>query len=225
MYRIKICGMTNATDLRAAVAAGADAVGWNFCAHSSRYIQPSVAAELRSDIPQHVKSVGVFVNESVDRVRQIAELVSLDMVQLHGDELPGDVESLAPLVVYKAVRLGPGQVESIVEYVRSCADRRPIDGLLVDAYVPGQFGGTGQTVDWGLVQQLGQQLQQWLPVSRLVLAGGLDPTNVENGIRATNVGAVDVASGVESSPGRKDALAMQQFVAACRRGFSTPTAD
>ena len=204
---VKICGITKPEDALCAVEAGADALGFVFWHMSPRKVEPARAAEIARALPRSVLRVGVFVDTPRDEMARIADEVGLDMLQLHGDEPPEALEGL-PRRVIKAVRVGKGfEAEDALRYAGKAA------GILVDTRLPGetQFpGGTGVTFDWSLVAGLARR------VPFLMLAGGLSPDNVADAIRAVRPHAVDVSSGVEGLPGRKDPLKIRAFVAAAR---------
>ncbi|HTN77312.1 MAG TPA: phosphoribosylanthranilate isomerase [Pirellulaceae bacterium] len=211
MFKIKICGITNLTDAAAVAAAGADAVGLNFYARSPRYVEPPLAKVIAQSLPPGICKVGLFVNHSPTQIRQLFEQVGLDLIQLHGDETPADVAELRGLPVLKAFRAEADLLSQVLRYVEACQQAAaPLTGVLVDAYQPGSYGGTGAKADWPTASALREQLGD-LP---LILAGGLTPANVAEALLAVRPYGVDTASGVESSPGCKDAQRVQQFVAA-----------
>jgi phosphoribosylanthranilate isomerase len=219
IFRIKICGITNVADAVAAVDAGADAIGLNFYHGSKRCVSVAEARRVAGAIADRVERVGVFVNASVDEIRQICRDASLHLIQLHGNEPPELLRSLKKdFCIIRARRLDERGMLAIGEDVDACckiAGVRP-DAILVDAAAAGQFGGTGHTVDW---QQLADH-RQWMSGIPLILAGGLTPDNVAEAIRVVRPHAVDVASGVESAPGKKDAAKVRDFVAAARAAFA-----
>jgi phosphoribosylanthranilate isomerase len=204
---VKVCGITSPEDARVAVEAGVDALGFVFFARSSRRTTLDRAAEIAHALPATVRRVGVFVNESPDEMARVADRVGLDLLQLHGDEPPEALEALARPAI-KAVRVGRGFApDEALRYAGTAA------GLLVDTRLPGEAeppGGTGIPFDWSLVQGLAGR------VPFLMLAGGLHPGNVADAIRAVRPHAVDVASGVEARPGRKDPEKVRAFVRAAR---------
>lgn len=202
--RIKICGMTEKVAIQEAVAAGVDALGFIFAPASSRRVQPEVVRELVASLPPFVDTVGVFYNQEAGLIREIVEYCRLTMVQLHGDEDPEFCAAL-PVRVLKAIRIGSHSRAADLGAYRGRAC-----GLLLDTYQPQQAGGTGQTFDWNLVAQLA-------PPAPVVLAGGLDPFNVAEGIERVRPFAVDFNSGLENAPGRKDSTLIRQAVAAVRR--------
>jgi phosphoribosylanthranilate isomerase len=202
--RIKICGITNLEDALIAVGAGADALGFVFAAGSPRRVTPDTAARIAGRLPPFVARVGVFVNESAEKVRETAALCGLDTLQFHGCETPAFCREFAPLKVCKAFRVeSAASLESLPDY--------PVDAWLLDSFVPGQAGGTGAVFNWDLAaaaQRHGRPL---------VLAGGLTPGNVAQAIEQVRPYAVDVSSGVEAAPGRKDPARVIAFCEAVRR--------
>ncbi|WP_164009272.1 phosphoribosylanthranilate isomerase [Pyxidicoccus trucidator] len=199
--RVKVCGITRLEDARATWDAGADALGLNFYAKSPRYVDLSTAAALAATRPPLGAVVGVFVNAPADAVRATVLECGLTAVQLHGDE-PPEACSGYGVPVIKALRIrGPEDVARAREYV-GVGD---VAGLLLDGAAPG-YGGGGVGFDWSLVAQLSGS---GVPV---LVAGGLKPSNVAEAVRATRPYGVDVASGVESSPGIKDLDAVRAFV-------------
>ena len=203
--RIKICGVTRPDDLRAAADAGADAVGFNFYPESPRYVTPATATSLVRLTPAGIVSVGVFVQATAREMRAAAIRLGLQEVQWHGDG-PAPAGSCGPYPLVASYRVqGPIDLEAIRANVARCQ----FAAVLIDAHVPGQFGGTGQTAPWHL-------LSGFDPGVPVILAGGLTPENVAEAVRIVRPWGVDVASGVESSPGRKDAEKMRRFVEAVR---------
>lgn len=200
--RIKICGLTREEDVDAAVAAGADAIGFVFYPPSPRYITPQRAAVLAQRIPPFVDVVGLFVNESPKVVREACEALSINILQFHGDEDVAYCRQFARPYL-RAARVRPGL--DLVEFVGSFPDAR---GLLLDAFVEG-YGGGGHVFDWTLIPP-------GLP-GFLVLSGGLTAANVGAAIERVRPVAVDVSSGVEMSKGIKDHSKIAAFVAAVRK--------
>ena len=201
--RIKICGLTRAVDLQAAVALGADAIGFVFYPPSPRALSATQAAELAQHLPPFVTLVGLFVNETPEQVRDILRQVPLQLLQFHGDE-DGAYCRQFGLPYIKAARVRPGL--DLLEYAAEFPDAR---GLLLDAFVEG-YGGAGQTFDWTLIPT-----NPPLPLP-LILSGGLDADNVGAAIRQLQPWAVDVSSGVEipgaGHKGLKDAARMAAFI-------------
>lgn len=202
--RVKICGITCPEDGVMAARAGADAIGLVFWPKSPRHVELAAAREIASAVPPLVVRVGVFVDPSAEVIAQAVEAGGLDVLQLHGSESPESLVGL-PRRAVKAIRVGPGfDVEAAMRYEGRAA------GLLLDTHVPRAPGGSGETFDWSLVQELRPR------ASYLILAGGLDPANVALAIRAVRPDAVDVSSGVESRPGQKDADKVRAFIKAVR---------
>ena len=214
MFRIKICGVTTVDDACAAVQSGAEMIGINFYADSPRYVSPEQARAIAVEVPQ---TTGVFVNASAEQINRIAESAGLDWVQLHGDEPPellADIRDDLPIIRVRC--LGAGGVGAIADDLEACRTKgREPAAVLVDATVPGQYGGTGKTADWSALKNDRDCLGE-VP---LILAGGLEAGNVAEAIGAVRPMAVDTASGVESSPGMKNAAKMQAFCAAAASAF------
>jgi len=207
MTRVKICGITNFEDARAACEAGVDAIGLNFYPRSPRALSIEKAVELRALIPSGVQVFGVFVNAEVAEVMEIFRNVRLDALQLHGDESPTTVAQLARIApVFKALRVGPDFSAVTLESYPG------VSGFLFDTADagPGQYGGTGRLADWEVAQQVARS-------HRVILAGGLNADNVAAAILQVRPYGVDVASGVEASPGAKDHSQLREFVREARR--------
>lgn len=200
--RIKICGLTREEDVDAAVAAGADAIGFVFYPPSPRYVPPQRASELVKRIPPFVDVVGLFVNEAPETVRAVCRQVPINLLQFHGDEDTAYCQQFA-YPYLRAARVRPGI--DLVEFARSFPDAR---GLLLDAFVEG-YGGGGHVFDWTLIPA-------GLP-GFLVLSGGLTAANVGDALRRVRPVAVDVSSGVEVGKGIKDHSKIAAFVAAVRK--------
>ncbi len=207
--KIKICGITNLDDALAAVEAGADMLGYNFYPRSKRYLSVEACTQIQEELHQHgarMISVGVFVNASVEDIIATMEACDLDLAQLHGDEPPALLESLGERV-FKAIR--PQSAEEALAAIQQYPHREKPPALLIDAYHPSEYGGSGQTGDWNLACELASRI----PV---LLAGGLTPENVRVAIEQVQPWGVDVASGIESSPGIKDHARVRQFIEAAR---------
>ena len=205
MTRVKICGITTVDDALMAVAAGADALGFVFHALSPRNITPEAAAAIIREVPPFVQTVGLFVNMPVAYVNDTVEAVGLDVVQLHGDEAPEYCRLMRRRVV-KAFRIKDiDSLEPIKRY--------SVAGFLLDAWSPKAYGGTGMTFNWDIAKVA----EQYGPI---ILAGGLTPENVAQAVETVSPFAVDVSSGVESAPGRKDPEKVLAFIrhAQGRRG-------
>jgi len=197
--RVKICGVTSVVDAALAVQLGADLIGLNFYPPSPRYLSLDVALQIRAMIPPQVQCVGVFVNAERQHISQLIEQLQLDIVQFHGDE-SGDVLLGWPCKTIKAVRVSSEDNLLDVEHI-------PTDYILLDTYKAGQYGGTGETFSWRRIVSAISDREH-----RLILAGGLTPENVALAVRTVYPWAVDVASGVEAAPGRKDQDKMRAFI-------------
>ncbi len=200
--RVKICGITTWDDARLSVDLGASALGFNFYPSSPRAVTPADAWKIIRRLPPFVEAVGVFVDWPPLVVDALARALRLGSVQLHGAESPKEVAELARTRrVIKAVRAGPGfRVTALSKY-------RDADALLLDGFVRGLHGGTGRTLDWNLARSA-------KCYGRIILAGGLTPENIGEAIRVAQPYAVDVASGVEARPGRKDPAKLRALFAA-----------
>jgi phosphoribosylanthranilate isomerase len=216
MFRVKICGITSVDDARMAADAGADAIGLNFYQGSPRFCPLDEAAAIAAAVPASVCKVGVFVNATSHEIRQAAATVGLELIQLHGDEPPELLREIRPLPVMRAFRMGDA-LPAIDDYLRACHRLMCVPRmLLVDAAQQGQYGGTGKTLDW---QSLDKNRAAFCGMP-LVLAGGLNPANVAAAIAAVRPWGVDVASGVESSPGKKSKELTREFVVAAKAALA-----
>jgi phosphoribosylanthranilate isomerase len=200
---VKICGITRLTDALHAVEQGATAIGFVFWPASPRAVSVDRAAEIIRELPSHVMSVGVFVNEPVDGIRAVAERTRLTAIQLHGDEPPAYADALDWPVI-RAV-----SIDQVSETADGWSEETT---LLLDNIDPVRRGGTGAVVDWTQAASIAQK-------RRVVLAGGLTPDNVASAIRAVRPFGVDVSSGVESAPGVKDFDRVTHFIANARLAF------
>lgn len=198
--RVKICGLTRREDVLEAARLGADALGFVFYAKSPRAVNIEQAAALVRAVPAFVSTVGLFVDPTEEEVRAVLEQVPLDLLQFHGDEPPAFCSRFGRPYL-KAVRVQPG-----VDLVQYATAHRESAGLLLDAYVPGIPGGTGQRFDWDLIPAA-------LPLP-IVLAGGLEPDNVADAVARVHPWAVDVSGGVEAAKGIKDHARMAAFIGA-----------
>lgn len=201
--KTKICGMTQLKDALFAVEQGADAVGFIFYKKSPRSVTMKAVREIILELPPFVDTVGVFVNESADRVNKIADYCGLDLVQLHGEESPAFCRKIHRRVI-KAFRVTDLQsLRQIGKY--------PVTGFLLDTFCEDMRGGTGKAFDWNLA----------LPVKKIgpvILAGGLTPRNIGQAVSRVRPYGVDVCSGVEKSPGIKDPEQVRAFLANIRSG-------
>lgn len=205
MVRVKICGITSAADAQAAIDAGANLLGFNFYSKSPRHIAEEQAAEIRAGLPKRVKAVGIFVNRLPADVITLRSSLELDAVQLHGDETPETVAEIASVVqVIKAFRVEPEfPLTTLEQYSRAFA-------FLFDAAHTDQYGGTGRTTDWDVARRASL-------MHRIILAGGLKVENVAAAVRIVRPYGIDVASGVESSLGKKDHGLLREFIKEVRR--------
>lgn len=202
MTKVKICGISNLEDALLSAKFGADALGFNFYQKSPRYITPEKAREIIEQLPAEVLKVGVFVNESLEKLAEIAETAKLDVLQLHGEETPEfakELKAKTGLEIIKAFRVSPSfKPENVLEY--------EVDAILLDAYNPKEHGGTGETFDW----KIAKKVQEIFP--KMYLAGGLSAENIKIAIESINPFAVDTCSGVEREKGKKDSAKLINFI-------------
>ena len=217
MFRIKICGITRPDDARMVAEAGADAIGLSFYPASRRCVSLETAQAILAAAPTQLTKVGLFVNAAIAEVVAAFDRLGLDLIQLHGDEPPEYLGQLAGRPTMKALRVGPDGLAPVAAYLDRCRELGCVPTLcLIDALVPGQYGGTGQVADWPKLASY--PIDEWNPP--LVLAGGLTPENVAQAVNQVRPHAVDTSSGVESSPGRKDADLVRRFVAAAKAAWA-----
>ena len=209
---VKVCGLTSVADALSCAGVGVDWVGLNFYEGSKRRVDRNIAAEIVASLPAGCEAVGLFVDRPAGEVAEMAEWVGLRIVQLHGSEPVGVIKELGHLTVIRAFRIGDEEaIARMLAYLdRARVLGRAPDAVLVDADVAGEAGGTGQSISVGLLERLP-------PLPRLILAGGLSPENVGERVERVRPWMVDVASGVEISPGRKDAARVAAFVRGARR--------
>ncbi|MDI6703379.1 MAG: phosphoribosylanthranilate isomerase [bacterium] len=197
MVKVKICGITNKEDALASIDVGCDALGFVF-AKSPRRITPEKARKIISALPPFVSIVGVFVDESAEIVKGIADYCKLDVLQFHGNESPSYCKEFSGIRVIKAFRIkDEGSLDIIKGYNLTC--------YLLDTYVEEGYGGTGKTFNWDLAKKVGM-------FSRIILSGGLTVDNISHAIKAVHPYGVDVSSGVESRPGKKDHEKLCEFI-------------
>jgi len=201
---IKICGITTSRDAEMVSEAGADAVGFIFYPRSPRFVTPTAAREIASALSPFVCRVGVCVDLGRAELAALARDAQLDVLQLHGQETPEDAADL-PARVIRALRVGPG-----FDAEQALAFDGRVEALLLDTAGGTLPGGTGTTFDWDIARDLRPK------VRRLILAGGINPANVTRAIRTVRPDAIDVSSGVERSPGVKDAAAVRDLIRAVR---------
>lgn len=200
MVKVKICGITSWRDAQLAVDGGAHALGFNFYRRSPRYVLPGEAARIVMRLPAGVIATGVFVNESPADIARMSRAVELDLLQLHGEESPEEVAELAGVLpVVKAFRVGRRFHLADLRVFRFA------DAFLLDGFDARRKGGTGRRFDWGLARRAARY-------GRIFLAGGLTPENVAEAIRAARPDYVDVCSGVEARPGRKDPRRLRELM-------------
>lgn len=205
MIRIKICGITSQEDAQAAVEAGADALGFIFVKETPRYIEPDAVAAIVARLPPFITTVGVFIGRTPEEIEHIMSASGLSLVQLHGDESPAECRRLrVPFV--KAIRV---QGEHNLDAMRNYPQAR---AFLLDTYVAGRPGGTGATFPWEIAATASRR-------ARVILAGGLTPDNVAFAVTQVRPYAVDVCSGVETRPGRKDHRKVREFIEHARQAY------
>jgi phosphoribosylanthranilate isomerase len=197
MIKVKICGITSLDDALMAAEAGADALGFVFYDKSPRNINPLAAASIIAKLPPFIQTVGLFVNEELEKVNWTADYCGLDLVQFHGEETPEDCLEVNRRVI-KAFR-----IQSIVSI--DPLKKYNVSGYLLDAWCPDCYGGTGKTFNW----ELAAAARHYGPI---ILAGGLTPENVAEAIRQVQPYAVDVSSGVETEPGKKEKAKVREFI-------------
>ena len=204
--KVKICGITNLEDALLSAKFGADALGFNFYEKSPRYILPEKAREIIDQLPEQVLKVGVFVNESLDKIIKIAETAKLDAIQLHGEETPEFVREIKAgtnLEIIKAFRVSPEfRPEDVLQY--------EVDAVLLDAYSPKEHGGTGETFDW----EVAKNVQKIFP--KMYLAGGLTAANAKEAVKKIEPFAIDACSLLEREKGFKDLQKVEEFILAVR---------
>ena len=202
MTKVKICGITNLEDAKLSAKFGADALGFNFYEKSPRYIFPEKARKIIDELPKQILNVGVFVNEDLEKIIEIAKLANLDAIQLHGEETPEFAKKLKEkigLEIIKAFRVSPEfKPEDVLQY--------EVDAILLDAYSPKEHGGTGETFDW----EIARKVKGIIP--KMYLAGGLSAENVLDAVEQVKPFAVDSCSSTEVEKGKKDKLQTIRFV-------------
>jgi phosphoribosylanthranilate isomerase len=208
MVKVKICGITNLDDARLSVEYGADVLGFNFYEKSPRYIAPSEAREIIKQIDPGIETIGVFVNASIDEIANVTSITTIRTVQLHGDETPEFADRLRDVTgvgVIKALRVSAGfDPQAALEY--------NVNGFLLDTLSEKGYGGSGETFNWEIAREFKKIAPEFF------LAGGLNPQNVADAVRAVRPSALDVCSGVESTKGKKDREKVAAFVRNARKG-------
>jgi phosphoribosylanthranilate isomerase len=211
---VKICGITSVADALMAARAGANAIGLNFYRPSPRFVEIALAREIVQSLPPYVDPVGVFVDSNASEIRRLAQELGLRTLQVHGDITPQLVNELREFSVVPAFALAEDKsVEVVLGFVRTCErlGRTP-NAVLADAHRTGMYGGTGQVAPWRVARLLVERCP--VPVA---LAGGLTPKNVTEAVRQVRPWGVDVATGVEVAPGRKEAFKVAKFIEAVRQ--------
>jgi len=201
--RVKICGIRSLEEGLTAVEGGADALGFNLWPQSPRYVNPESAREIVAAIGPFVTCVGVFVNEDAGRVHELALDIGLGAVQLHGDESPEYCAGLDSVKIIKAIRVGPGFDPAMLKSY-------PVSAILLDSKIKGSYGGTGRRFDW----RYAIEARHYSPI---ILSGGINEENVAEAIEEVRPLAIDVCSGVEAEPGRKDLAKLRSFLASVDR--------
>ena len=204
MTRIKICGITNLDDGLEAIAAGVDALGFVFVPNTPRYITPSQAKLVIKQLPPFITNVGLFVDSEIDEIEDIVNHCKLNAVQLHGDESP----EMCSQISLQTKVIKSFHVKKELQVLRNEIANYRVDAYLLDTFIKGKAGGTGQTFDWRIAEGLSQ---------RIILAGGLTPDNIGTAIAQLQPYGVDVSSGVEKSPGKKDTNKIYSFVRQVRK--------
>jgi phosphoribosylanthranilate isomerase len=200
---VKICGVRSLEEAVCALDCGVDALGFNFWPKSPRYIAPEEARAIIDQLPPLISPIGVFVNESRERILEAARIAGVGIVQLHGDESPDFCREFDSLKIIKALRVGEGfEPHSIARY--------RVSAVLLDTNIKGSYGGTGRSFDWKVAIEAKQY-------ARIILAGGLNADNVAEAVREVKPFGIDVCSGVEAEPGRKDLDKLRRFMAEVRR--------
>jgi phosphoribosylanthranilate isomerase len=206
MTKVKICGITNLEDALLSAKFGADALGFNFYEKSPRYIAPEKAREITEQLPPEILKVGVFVNESLERIAEIAAIAKLDALQLHGEETPEfarELKAKTNLEIIKAFRVSPNfQPEDVLNY--------ETDAILLDAYSPKEHGGTGETFDW----EIAKKVQEIFP--KMYLAGGVSNENIRSAIHHVRPFAIDTCSRIEIEKGKKDKIKLINLILTSR---------
>lgn len=209
MTRVKICGITNLEDAQIAIDSGADAIGFNFYRGSKRFVDERDAAVIIQRIQGAITTVGVFVNHSIAEILETQSIAKFDAIQLHGDETQRFVNELRSETNSKIIKAFRVSAEFDVESV----DRYNVDAVLLDSFSIMEYGGTGNTLDWNIAAKAAARF------SDVYLAGGLTPDNVALAIRKVKPSSVDVASGVESSPGKKDPSRVAAFIKSAKEAI------
>ncbi len=199
MIKVKICGITNIEDAMHAVECGADALGFVFYHLSPRHVTEKVAKKIISHLPPFILTVGIFVNESVENISRTVKKCDIDIVQLHGDEGPGFCKKIRKRVI-KAVRIKNSESLKTLSLYKN-----KTNALLLDSFNEDVYGGTGNRFDWSLAKKAKRY-------GKIILAGGLNIENVSKAVKLVKPYGVDVSSGVEAGPGKKDKKKVKMFI-------------
>lgn len=204
--KVKICGITNLDDAIKAAELGADAIGFVFWEGSRRFISPAAAARILREMPPFMTSVGVFVNEGAKAVNRVIDETGIDCAQLHGEESPEECLQVKSRVI-KAIRIKDSKdLRALKSY--------NVSAFLLDAFIEGVPGGTGKTFDWNIAVEAKS-------AGRIILSGGLTPENVKEAVKKVGPYAIDVSSGVELAPGKKDHAKLKKFMEQVRKNEKT----
>ncbi len=218
---VKICGIRDTATAENVAKLMPDAIGLNFYPQTPRAIPVETAAKIVRQLPQEIEPVGLFVNHAAEEIRSICDQCNIRTVQLHGDEPPqllADLQAnVADLKIIRAYRMGTEELDPLEKYLADC-DRlnAKIFACLIDARVEGMYGGSGRTAPWDSLAEEYQR-DEW---PRLILAGGLTPENVSIAVRTVRPWGLDVAGGVESSPGEKDLKLVERFITTAREALN-----
>ena len=222
LFQTKVCGITSVADAQLCVNAGIDAIGLNFYDPSPRSISPELANEIAEAVRDQIQIVGLFVNHTQQDIQAIHDKVQFDFLQLHGDEDPFFLkqlvahDSLANVRLIKAFRCKDSDPSFLIDYLAACTTLNvTLQAILLDAYQPGAYGGTGHRLDWNALNPTTTHFGG----IDIILAGGINPENVAEAISTAQPKAVDTASGVESSPGQKDEQLVHAFTSSAQKAF------
>jgi len=202
--KIKICGITNMEDARVASDLGADALGFIFYKESKRNVSPETVKDIISELPPFITKVGVFVNSDLDEILSIKEQTGIDIAQLHGDETPEFCGTI-PFKIIKVIRI---KEKSDIGQVAQYSDQ----DILFDTYSDKEYGGTGESFNWEILKDLSLS-------KNIILSGGLNSDNVLDAVKIVRPYAVDISSGVECEPGKKDHKKIKKFIEAIKNGI------
>lgn len=209
MFRIKICGITNLEDAKKATESGADAIGFIFVESSPRKILPQSAAGIIDKLPKEIFKVGVFANQKIEEIKATLDGCKIDAIQFHGDETPEFCNEFSSFKIIKAFRVKDKTSQD------EAKDYKKVDAFLLDAFSKDTLGGTGKVFDWNIARDFIKSCEK--PV---ILSGGLTSENIIDAIKTVRPYAVDVSSGVESTPGKKDYRLLGEFIEKAKSAFN-----